>query len=122
MKQVYFKTLAEFKRLAIKGAGVKGGYYGKYKDDVRKVVGVQSNGVWLYKENDKRSFFELPKAKNCEIKDGTLSIFENRVKVGASDIPAEVSWLKYDLETGKYKESDLIRYRKLVAEYTLWEL
>lgn len=123
MKTLYFKTLAEFKRLATRGTYVRGGYYGKYQDEWRKIAGVQSNAVKLATEGRGIVYFDFPKAKNCELldtDDGTvLKIFEDRVKYGDNDIPAGITWLKYELERGAVKESDLTRYRKQVAEYRL---
>lgn len=71
-------TLADFKRQLVVGAKIKGGYFGKpnhNKDEVREVISIQSNGVWLKGEKG-RSFFEIPKAK-CSSFDGeTLKIYE----------------------------------------------
>ena len=120
MKRINFTTIAELKRQATNERYMRGGYYGKNQESWRKIVGTQTNGLYLY-DGQTRSFFEFPKAKNSEIKDGKLYIFEDRVKFENSDVPANTSWLKWGLERGKIAESELTRYRKQVAEYELGE-
>ena len=132
MKQVYFKTLAEFKRLAVKGAYMKGCYSGfargeRMKNDWRKITGVQSNAVKLETEGTERgSFFDFPKAGNCELEqeeEGTvLKIFENWVKVkdkkgNENDYREDFTWAKARIENGDFTVVE--RYRKQVAEYRL---
>lgn len=124
MEKILFKTIAEFKREAKQGHFMKGGFYGTSRpaDEWREITGTQSNGLRLKTTRDGKtfsSFFDYPKAKDCEIADGVLKIYEERIKVGNSDIPANTSWIKWEIERGTYKESELIRYRKQVAEYEL---
>lgn len=122
MHKVLFTTLADFKRKAVVGRFLEGGYYEKHLQEPREIIGVQSNGVSLKTGNKSgKSFLDFPKAKNCKIEDGVLKIYENRVKYGNSDIPVEVSWFKWEKERGKIKEEDCEYYTKQVAEYTLLE-
>lgn len=123
MKAISFNTLAEFKRACVKGNYIKGGYYGKHSDEWREIKGVQSNGVSLKTDNNTgRSFFDYPKARDCEIEQGesgsVLKIFVERVKVGNNtDTFASDTWLKWEIERGNIKESECEYYRKQVAEY-----
>lgn len=124
MEKILFKTIAEFKREAQAGRFMKGGFFGttRPKEEWREITGTQSNDLRLKTTRDGKtfsSFFDFPKASDSEIADGVLKIYEERIKVGNSDIPANTSWIKWEIERGTYKESELIRYRKQVAEYEL---
>lgn len=124
MKKIMFKTMAEFKREAKVGRYIKGAYYEKpQSQEWRKIAKVQSNGVSLETKttNTGYSFFDFPKASAVKITDGVMEIYQERVKCGNSDVPAEASWLKYELECGKIKESDLTRYTVKIAQYELGE-
>ena len=125
MKQLYFETLADFKRKAEVGKFVLGGYYDKHQKGWREIKKKQSNGLSLKTEVVGRSFFDFPKARDCEIEQeqvgSVLKIYQDRAVVGGNDIPADISWLKYDIETGRLKESEVMTYRKQVAEYKLGE-
>lgn len=131
MKTISFYSLAEFKRACVKGNYIKGGYFHfargeKNRGVWREIAGSQSNACKLKTEGVLGgSWFYFPKASECEIEQGAsgsvLKIYEERVKVGGNDLRADTSWLKYDLEQGKYQESDLERYRKQVAEYQVGE-
>lgn len=124
MKNIMFKTMAEFKREATIGRYIKGAYYEKpQSQEWRKIIKVQSNGVSLGTKTTRTgvSFFDFPKASTVKITDGVMEIFEERVKVGNFDVPASMSWIKYDLEQGRLKESDLTRYTRKVAQYELGE-
>lgn len=131
MKTISFNTLAEFKRACVKGNYIKGGYFNfargeKNKSVWREIIYSQSNACKMKTEGVLGgSWFYYPKASECEIEQGesgsVLKIYEERVKVGGNDLRADTSWLKYDLEQGKYQESDLERYRKQVAEYQVGE-
>lgn len=131
MKAIYFNTLAEFKRACVKGNYIKGYYFGTARgeqvaDEWREIIYSQSNACKAETAGVAGgSWFYYPKASECKIEQGAsgsvLKIYEDRVKVGGNDIPANVSWLKFDLERGKYQESDLERYRKQVAEYQVGE-
>lgn len=125
MRTITFKTLAEFKRLATRGKFIRGGYYGKYADEWREIAGVQSNAIRLKTEGRGIVYFEWPKARDCEIlqeADGSvLKIYEERAKIGGNDMRADSSCIAWDLESGAIKESDIIRYKKQVAEYRLGE-
>lgn len=44
-----------------------------------------------------------------------------KMKFGNSDVPASDDCLKWDLERGLLKESDLTRYTKEVAKYELYK-
>ena len=120
MNKINFNSIADLKRQATVGRYMKGGYYGKHEGEWRKIVSTQSNGVWLYDGKD-RSFFEFPKAGNCEIKDGVLKIYEERVKYGNSDLPAKHSWLQQRLKAGLTKPEEVKFYTLKVAEYELGE-
>lgn len=124
MNKIMFKTLSEFKREAKVGRYIKGAYYVKpQSQEWRKIIKVQSNGVSLETKTTRSgaSFFDFPKASTVKIADGVMEIYQERVKCGNTDSPADVSWLKYELERGKIKESDLIRYTTKVAQYELGE-
>lgn len=124
MNKIMFRTMAEFKREAKVGRYIKGGYYEKpQSQEWRKIIKVQSNGVSLETKTTRTgaSFFDFPKASAVKITDGVMEIFEERVKVGNSDVPASMSWIKYDLEQGRLKESDLTRYNVKIAQYELGE-
>lgn len=128
MKQLKFETLADFKRKAEVGVFVKGGYYDRNNEEYRKIIGKQSNAVRIETERNGQkigSYFDYPKASVCEIEDegsgSVLKIYEDRVRFGNSDIPADASWFEYNLESGKIKESEVERYKKQVAEYRLYE-
>lgn len=115
--------MAEFKREAIKGRYIKGGYYFRgadYGKEMRKILKVKSNSISLATKGGAMWFY-YPKASEVEIENGTMTIFEHRVKFGNSDVPADVTCLKWDLERGLLKESDLTRYDKEVAKYELYE-
>lgn len=118
MKKLYFTTLAEFKRLAVRNNYMKGCYYEKEQGGWRKIVGVQTNGVYLY-GGKTRSFFGFPKARDCEIVNGVLKIYQDRVKYGNSDIPSELTWFREGVASGRIKEEEVKRYRKQIAEYEI---
>lgn len=123
MQKIMFNTMAEFKREAIKGRYIKGGYYFRgadYGKEMRKILKVKSNSISLATKGGAMWFY-YPKASEVEIENGTMTIFEHRVKFGNSDVPADVTCLKWDLERGLLKESDLTRYDKEVAKYELYE-
>lgn len=124
MKKIMFKTMAEFKREAKVGRYVKGGYYEKpQSQEWRKIANVQSNGVSLETKttNTGYRFFDFPKASTVKIADGVMEIYQERVKFGNTDAPADASCLKWDLERGLLKESDLTRYTVKIAQYELGE-
>lgn len=122
MKTISFSSMADFKRKAMTGRYMKGSYYNKPQaDEWRKIGKTQSNGLYLLQERKTGSWFMFPKAKDVEIMDDKLKIYEDRAIVGGNDIPANTSWLKYDLETGKIKESEITYYRTQIAEYVLGE-
>lgn len=125
MKKIIFRTITEFKREAIEGRFIKGGYYEKQNNDEwREIIATQTNAIILKTDNKSgRSYLDFPKASKSEIKDGTLYIYEDRVKCEEAgiDTVAETSWLKWEIEQGKLKEEELIRYRNLVAKYELGE-
>lgn len=133
MKTIQFNTLAEFKRACVKGNYIKGYYFGtargeRVAGEWRKIIHSQGNACKAETEGVAGgSWFYYPKASECEIEQGgsgsVLKIYQNRVFIaeGNVDVPADVSWLKFDLERGKYQESDLKRYRKQVAEYQVGE-
>ena len=125
MKQIEFKTVADFKRQARVGRYLKGGYYEKGKStEWREIIAVQSNGLSLKTDNASgRSFLDFPKAKDCEIEDGVLKIYQERAKIESSgvDVPADVSWLKWDIENGRIDPKDVVYYRTQIAEYILGE-
>ena len=124
MKKIMFKTMAEFKREAKVGRYVKGGYYEKpQSQEWRKIAKVQSNGVSLKTKttNTGYSFFDFPKASTVKIADGVMEIYQERVKFGNTDALADASCLKWNLERGLLKESDLTRYTVKIAQYELGE-
>lgn len=124
MRKISFTTVAEFKRLAIKGRYIRGGYYGKHQNEWREIISTQSNGVSLKTDTTSgRSFMDFPKASNCKIEDGVLKIYEKRAKMEEAgiDTTADESWLKWDIERGDIKEEDITYYNRQVAEYELGE-
>lgn len=129
MKRILFSTLAEFKRQATKGRYVRGGYFNtargeRVRNDWREIIGVQSNAIKLKTDGVAGGvYFDFPKASECKIEDGILKIFEERVEIPESgeDVRANTSWLKYRIECGDIKESELKRYARQVAQYELAE-
>lgn len=124
MKKIMFKTMAEFKREAKVGRYVKGGYCEKpQSQEWRKIAKVQSNGVSLETKttNTGYSFFDFPKVSTVKIADGVMEIYQERVKFGNTDALADASCLKWNLERGLLKESDLTRYTVKIAQYELGE-
>lgn len=123
MQKIMFNTMAEFKREAINGRYIKGGYYFRgadYAKAMRKISKVKSNAIGLATKGGAMWFY-YPKASEAKIENGTMTIFEHRVKFGNSDVPASDDCLKWDLERGLLKESDLTRYTKEVAKYELYK-
>lgn len=124
MRKIMFKNMAEFKREAKVGRYIKGAYYEKPQStEWRKIAKVRSNGVSLETKttNTGYSFFDFPKASTVKIADGVMEIYQERVKFGNTDAPADTSCLKWDLERGLLKESDLTRYTVKIAQYELGE-
>lgn len=123
MQKIMFNTMAEFKREAINGRCIKGGYYFRgadYAKTMRKISKVKSNAISLATKGG-AMWFNYPKASEAKIENGTMTIFEHRVKFGNSDVLASDDCLKRDLERGLLKESDLTRYTKEVAKYELYK-
>lgn len=120
MKTLTFTSLADFKRKAQTGLYIKGGYHGNYANEWRKIGKVQTNGIALFDKNNKRSFFDFPKASDIKIIGNSLQIWQKRVKIAdVTDTPVDTSFFQFQLVNNVYKPSELKYYEIKIADYQL---
>lgn len=88
MQKIMFNTMAEFKREAINGRYIKGGYYFRGADYVkamRKISKVKSNAISLATKGGSM-WFCYPKASEAKIENGTMTIFEHTKEVAKYEL------------------------------------
>lgn len=100
-------TLADFKRMAVVGNEMRGGYFWKLESkgltldqcEWRKITSVQTNGVRL-----NGSFLDFPKANACEFDGKTLKIFETGYRELTNEEKSVMAEWKKITETNDYQK------------------